>query len=479
MATDTVAEPGVRGTAEAAGIRPGRTRLEDNKVAALRRLSDKGEPADVLRLMREGGERPRFNVSASTIRDELRDNTFASRSADSVNVRNRIRGYLDLHTGIVDRGYDGLPPGRARGPILNQMYTALETSVAGSAFQDIRYRGGIVDTSVIAMEYLKDARFIQEYRKAAETAADRLASEPFEPTPDQIDNKMRRIRAEGRNTVAIPPPGGAGVPHAGAMMRDMNDGELRDAAYNELFDSREQRIQSVLAPGAIFRSAVDSYEQYRISKLEEATNEGLTREMDIRFRNLEANWHQQPASNRRADVRAARAGGEQQIMNDFRRSMAGGGREIFTDEVWDQLSPEEREAYESKLADKLLIARAGCRTNISDQEYQQMATSDLLGKTAEARVDKIHDIFELVQRIGSERQAGRAVGVLNKEVWDKIKAAGPGAALSAGALAAILALITAPISLPATAIATMVAGGTGGVAGGIGMYKFGSRRDGA
>ncbi|MGI8419790.1 MAG: hypothetical protein ACR2LN_04045 [Candidatus Levyibacteriota bacterium] len=137
--------------------------------------------------------------------------------------------------------------------------------------------------------------------------------------------------------------------------------------------------------------------------------------------------------------------------------------------------PDVKEKFEAQVGEALLLRRMRAGQFKKD-DMVQLIDQEWLGDTQDARISKIKNIM-FDQHAGYKSLMGKlqAEGISEKDVWDKVKAAGPGVA-AGGMLAALLMLFGIP---SAAIIGGAMKLGLGAAAGGGAMYGAAKLRDAA
>lgn len=230
--------------------------------------------------------------------------------------------------------------------------------------------------------------------------------------------------------------------------------DARKALYQEWQDTTVYDLQNV---GGV---AINRYLTQQLETAREASGEVNSLMVKDAIARYEQRWHQSGKEGREA------------VKQSFESFMQGGGANVLGSETWNSMTDAEKNEFNKKFGEKMFTERmlAG---QFKKDDMRLLATAEWLGADFPARVDKIREMFEANSQYTRLITESQANGTIDKNVWDKIKAAGPYAA--GGMLAALIAALAFPISVPALLTGAAAVGGAG--AAGYGKYAFDSRDD--
>lgn len=332
---------------------------------------------------------------------------------------------IDAHNKLLRDGYDALNPVQqdAQRALLKAQ---LDNSRMGDLFR------GITDPAAVQRLtedlFRRDPEFMAAYQDQMDSI---INSRPSFDDVD-IDARAKFLRAD--DPVANPDKKTARQ-------------NAREQILEEWRAGQEAQLNTLMA------DTVDAYIVTNIKRAQQASGEATSLVVADTIAQKEKLWHQ-PGKV-----------GKEVVKQEFGKFMQGGGEVVVGKETWAKMSSEEREEFNKHYGEKMFTERllAG-KLNVDDM--RTLGTAEWLGEDFPARVDRIRDMFEANDEFKRLIADGQARGTIDKNMWDKIKAAGP-----LGLAGAILALIGV-IAFPVAAIPTaLLAVGSGGAAG-YGKYKF-------
>ncbi len=381
-----------------------------------------------------------FARSRRGVTTEQRDNVTAQfDAATGTQVGNRI----DAVNKYLEKSYEGLTPAEQKNRRGDVQKALLASPVMGEYMRglDLTDPAQQAEADTMAAGILEDKHFQSIVNKRLQ----KISSREFKPKDKEIQARQRRMQAQAAAGVRITPD------------------QAKDGLQKDFQSTLQRDMQNIMGDSAheLVRTNIDAAEEIVINKGEELdakVHEAMKDEISAR---LELRW-----SNKNPDAYKKKGS----IRQDWDQFSAGGLDAMTTltaeEKQYLNNNPDVKKQFEAQIGESLLLKRMRVGV-LKKDDLGRLVDAKWLGDTQGNRIDKIRDIFEQHEGFKNLLADAQANGYIDKDVWDKIKAAGPAAA--AGGMLAILLML---LGLPGAAVvgaATKV--GIGAAVGGGALYS--------
>ncbi|HSX09302.1 MAG TPA: hypothetical protein VLF93_04060 [Candidatus Saccharimonadales bacterium] len=341
--------------------------------------------------------------------------------------RPNAEAQIDAANGLLRGGYDSLA-GPLQDVWRDQIKRNLDTSRMGEVTRGVTTPR---EVQGLTEGFLRDEQFLLVYQQQLDRA---LNARP-NLTKEVVTERAQLLRAD--DPVTYP---------------DM--ATARTAARARLLDEWRENQGEELRN--LPRAALDAYFVNNLRNAQQASGEANSLVVRGAIADRERRWNQPGRVGRRAAT------------EDFNTFMQGGGERVLGRDEWSRMSEEDREEFNKRYGEKMFTARmlAG---KLNQDDLRGLANAEWLGADFPARVDKIRGMFEANDQFKELIAEGQANGTVDRNLWDRIKAAGPFALT--GSVLALLASLAFPPSAFGYGLLAL-GGAAGGAAARLGVDRL-------